>query len=117
MGAKIVGHILAAIVSLAFLFAGATKLAAWHPNPDNFFRWGLPEWVMYVTGGLECLGAVLLLIPLTRVAGAGVLIVVMIGAVGVHLFNGEFTNIYAPVVLAVVAGTAGALQIQKLRQA
>ena len=117
MGAMIVGHILSGIVALAFLAAGATKLAGWTPNPQNFALWGLPSWSMYATGFIEVVGAVLLAIPLTRLIGAGVLIVVMIGAVGVHLWNGQYTEIYGPVVLGVLAATAGGLQIQKLRQA
>ena len=117
MGAKVVGHILAGVVALAFAATGVAKLAAWSPYPENFLRWGLPSWFMVVAGIIEVVGALLLMIPQTRVVGAGVLVVAMLGALGVHLFAGELNQIYAPVVLAVLAATAGGLQIQKLRQA
>jgi hypothetical protein len=47
---------------------------------------GLGQWFRYVTGSLEVLGAVLLLIP--RLSGLGALLLVgtMLGAVATHLF-------------------------------
>lgn len=117
MGAKVVGHILAGIVALVFLFAGASKLMSWAPQPQNFELWGLPDWMMYGTGLAELVGAVLLVIPLTRVIGAGVLVGIMVGALGVHVLNGEFSSLYGPVVLAALATTVGGLQIPKLREA
>src|SRR5882672_6858698 len=47
---------------------------------------GFGQWFRYVTGSLEVLGAVLLLIP--RLSGLGALLLVgaMLGAVATHLF-------------------------------
>ncbi|HEV2985187.1 MAG TPA: DoxX family protein, partial [Vicinamibacterales bacterium] len=43
------------------------------------------QWFRYVTGSLEVLGALLLIVPGTTVFGAGLLACVMAGAVAAHL--------------------------------
>ncbi|MBV9210644.1 MAG: DoxX family protein [Acidobacteria bacterium] len=69
-----------------FLFAAVTKLTGNPMAVEMFGKMGLGQWFRYLTGGLEVLGAVLLLIP--RLCGMGGLLLfcVMIGAVATHLF-------------------------------
>jgi putative oxidoreductase len=47
---------------------------------------GLGQWFRYVTGSVEVLGAVLLLIPRLSGLGAFMLVGAMLGAVATHLF-------------------------------
>jgi putative oxidoreductase len=47
---------------------------------------GIGQWFRYVTGILELTAAGLIMVPRTRVAGAGVLATVMMGALAAHLF-------------------------------
>jgi uncharacterized membrane protein YphA (DoxX/SURF4 family) len=87
--------ILSALLGLAFLGAGGTKLANVGPHEQEFARYDLPgvpaQTARVLVGATEVLAAVLLLIAvvtdsagLARV-GAVILVVAMIGAVGTHL--------------------------------
>src|SRR5436309_2691152 len=69
-----------------FLMVGFLKLSG---NPQMvalFEAIGLGQWFRYVTGSLEVLGAILLLIPRLSGLGALLLMGVMLGAVPTHLF-------------------------------
>ena len=69
-----------------FLMAGFSKLSGNPQMVEMFDAVGLGQWFRYVTGSVEVLGAVLLLIP--RLSGVGALLLVgtMLGAVATHLF-------------------------------
>ena len=69
-----------------FLLAGFLKLSGNQQMVGLFEAIGFGQWFRYVTGSLEVLGAVLLLIP--RLSGLGALLLVgaMLGAVATHLF-------------------------------
>jgi uncharacterized membrane protein YphA (DoxX/SURF4 family) len=69
-----------------FLMAGFSKLSGDPQMVGLFDAIGLGQWFRYLTGSLEILGAILLLIP--RLSGLGALLLVgtMLGAVATHLF-------------------------------
>src|SRR5258707_15605031 len=69
-----------------FLFVGSLKLSGDPQLVELFDAIGLGQWFRYVTGSVEVLGAVLLLI--SRLSGLGALLLmgVMVGAVATHLF-------------------------------
>jgi putative oxidoreductase len=69
-----------------FLMVGFFKLTGDPQMVGLFDAIGLGQWFRYVTGSLEVLGAVLLLIPRLSGLGALLLMGVMIGAVPTHLF-------------------------------
>ena len=110
---NVVLWIIAGLLALAFLAAGAMKLAqprtklaasgmAWAGDSSDGAVKGI--------GALEVLGALGLVLPaalgiatiLTPIAAAG-LAIVMLGAVVVHARRGESKAIGAPLVLAVLA--------------
>ncbi len=65
--------------TLFFKFTGA-------PEAQHIFETlGVEPWGRYMTGGLELLAVVLLLIPRTVVFGAALAIGLMLGAIGSHL--------------------------------
>lgn len=68
------------------LMAGSSKLMGNEMAVQSFEMIGIGEWFRYLTGALEVIGAVLLLVPQTAFFGALLLAVVMVGAVIVHLF-------------------------------
>lgn len=109
----VAGHVLAVVAALAIGSAGAAKLASTPELIQNFARWGFPWWFVYVTGVLEVGGAVLILVPKTRIYGATVLAATMVGAIGTHLSAGETTEFVAPLVLGTIAGAAGVLAWQR----
>jgi uncharacterized membrane protein YphA (DoxX/SURF4 family) len=96
-------HGVALLVMLAFLFFGGTKLMGAEMHVQNFARWGYPGWFMYVTGAMEVLGAILILLPKTRFYGAALLIATMIGAIATHLVSGEPAMIPLPLVLLLLS--------------
>ena len=69
-----------------FLFAGSLKLAGVPLMVQQFGVIGLGQWFRYMTGTIEVVSAVLLLIPSVAAYGAAELAVTMIGAVITHLF-------------------------------
>jgi hypothetical protein len=83
--------------------AGFGKLTG---NPDMialFDAVGIGQWFRYVTGGLEVLGAVLLLVPALAGVGGLLLAGVMLGAVLTHLFIIGGSPV-VPLVLMIVTG-------------
>jgi putative oxidoreductase len=73
---------------LAFAFVGASsgKLLGKPEMVGLYEVIGIGQWFRYVTGLVELAGAVLILIPKTRVIGAGLLAGTMLGAIATHLF-------------------------------
>src|SRR6266480_6840567 len=69
-----------------FLMVGFLKLSGNAQLVGLFQAIGLGQWFRYLTGSLEVLGAVLLLVPRTSGLGALLLAGVMLGAVATHLF-------------------------------
>jgi uncharacterized membrane protein YphA (DoxX/SURF4 family) len=66
--------------------AGGTKLAGADMQIALFEQIGLGQWFRYITGRLEVLGALLLLVPTTAAMGAALLAPTMVGAMATHLF-------------------------------
>ena len=69
-----------------FLMVGFLKLSGDPQMVGLFDAIGLGQWFRYVTGSLEVLGAILLLVPRLSGLGALLLVGVMLGAVATHLF-------------------------------
>ena len=69
-----------------FLMVGFLKLSGDPQMVGLFDAIGLGQWFRYLTGLLEVLGAVLLLVPGLSGLGALLLVGVMLGAVPTHLF-------------------------------
>ena len=67
-------------VAIAFLAIGASKFEAQSMWIRTFNEIGLGDWFRYVTGGIQMLGAVLVLIPRTCLIGIAILSCTMLGA-------------------------------------
>jgi putative oxidoreductase len=97
-----------AATAVLFLFAGASKLAGAEAMVQTFDAIGLGQWFRYLTGGIEVVSAVLLLVPSLAFFGAIVLIPTMIGAVITHVFVVGGSPVPAGVLLLATAGIAWA---------
>ena len=86
-----------------FLMVGFFKLTGDPQMVGLFDAIGLGQWFRYVTGSLEVLGAVLLLIPRLSGLGALLLMGVMLGAVPTHLFVVGGSPLQA-IILLIVTG-------------
>ncbi|WP_051342522.1 DoxX family protein [Pseudonocardia spinosispora] len=78
---NIVLWVLQVLGAVSFLFAGYQKLSGDPQMVALFTAIGWGQWFRYLTGTLEILGALALLIPRLRALGALGLIGVMIGAI------------------------------------
>jgi putative oxidoreductase len=73
------------LLALAFVAAGSGKLLGSRDMVALFDVVGIGQWFRYVTGSLEVLGALLLIVPGKTAFGAVLLACVMAGAVVTHL--------------------------------
>lgn len=107
---KVLGHVLAVVVAIPLFLAGAVKLLGEPSMAANFVRWGYPPALMVITGILELIAAFMVLLPFSRLVGAGLAISVMVAAAGTHAMSGEFGQMFPPLILgffAVLAGLVG----------
>ena len=82
-----------------FLFAGGLKLTGAPAMVGLFDAIGIGQWFRYVTGSIEVVSAVALLVPSWAAFGALLLIPTMIGAVVTHLFIVDGSAVPATVLL------------------
>ena len=96
------------VLGLLFLLIGSMTVAGMNMFVENFRRFGYPQWFRIVTGSLEVLGGIGLLIGiwlpgLAALASAG-LTLVMLGAVLTHLRTKDpLKKIALAIVLEVLA--------------
>ena len=74
-----------ALLTLAFVAAGLSKLAGVEMMVATFDAIGVGQWFRYVTGIIEVVAPILLWIKGREAIGAALLVVTMIGAVIAHL--------------------------------
>jgi uncharacterized membrane protein YphA (DoxX/SURF4 family) len=99
---SIVSWLIAILLALPFLGSGVAKLTSQPMMLAEFAKLGLPVWFLYVTGAIEVVSAVLLLIPRATLVGAGLIVCVMVGALIAHLTHGQAAMIGAPVGLLIL---------------
>jgi putative oxidoreductase len=74
------------LLAIVFAAAGTAKLAGVPMMVANFEAIGFGQWFRYLTGAVEWIGVVLLLVPRTGFFGGLWLGGTMVGAVASHLF-------------------------------
>jgi putative oxidoreductase len=88
------------VAAALFLAAGSAKLLGAKPMVATFNAIAVGQWFRYVTGGIEVVSAVLLVVPGLAAFGAGLLLCTMMGAIFTHLAI-LHTNPAAPLVLLI----------------
>ncbi len=73
------------LAALVFVAAGSGKLLGSRDMIALFDAVGIGQWFRYLTGSLEVLGALLLIVPGKTAVGAVLLACVMAGAVAAHV--------------------------------
>lgn len=71
-------------LAAVFVFAGASKLLAKHEMVQMFEQVGFGQWFRFLTGFLELIGGLAIVIPNTAFWAAIVLGTVMAGALATH---------------------------------
>lgn len=92
------------VVAALFLLAGGSKLAGAAAHVQLFDAIGIGQWFRYLTGSIEVIAAVLLLIPQLAIVGALLAIPTMVGAIATHLFI--VGGSAAPAIVLLVGATA-----------
>jgi len=88
--------ILRGLLAIAFLGAGFAKLSGQPMMVAEFQAIGIGQWFRYLTGSLEIVGVILLLIPRMTGVGGLLLTCIMAGAIVAHL-----TRLHTPVMALV----------------
>ena len=86
IGREVLLWALAAMLIMVFVRAGLDKFDASSGWARAFNVWGYPVWFRVLIGVLEIGAALLLFWPRTAACGAAVIIVVMLGGMGTHVF-------------------------------
>ena len=73
------------LIAAMFLMAGFAKLSGQPAMVKMFETIGIGQWFRYVTGTIELVSAILLLVPRVVPVGAALLVCTMCGAVVTHL--------------------------------
>jgi len=107
---KIVGWVLSALLAAGFLFAAFGKLTAQAMVVSMFASFGYPIWFMTFIGVLELIAGLAILVPRTVVAGAAIMVCIMVGAIVTESIHGSFSQLIAPVVFLVLAIVAAVLR-------
>lgn len=95
-------HIYAGLLAAFFVLGGFLNIFASPVVLDHYQRWGYPGWFHYVSGLLEWSSALLLALPLTRLAGSALAAIVMTAAAATVLLHGEYSHAVAPLVVLVL---------------
>ena len=98
------------LVALMFLAAAGMKLTGQPMMVAEFQQVGLGQWFRYFTGGLELIGAVLVLLPRFTSLGALLLLMVDVGA-----FIAQVTVLHMGWIHTIVTGLilAGLIWVQR----
>jgi uncharacterized membrane protein YphA (DoxX/SURF4 family) len=107
---KIIGWILSVLLAAAFLFAAFGKLTAQAMVVSMFTSFGYPLWFMTFIGVLEAIAGLAILVPRTAVAGAVIMVCIMVGAIVTEAIHGNFSQFVAPVIFLVLAIVAAVLR-------
>ena len=86
---KITDWVIRAAVAFVFVSSGLEKfgIGGGREWVGIFTQIGWGDWFRYLTGVLEVLGGVLLMIPIASTAGVALLVACMVGAIVAHIFK------------------------------
>lgn len=95
------------ILALIFAVSGGAKLLSLPFEVDAFARWGYSPEFMYLTGVLEVLGAIGLLIPRLSSLASLCLAALMLGAIATHLLHREWPMLTVACAIMLTAAWRG----------
>jgi putative oxidoreductase len=97
-------NIFIVIICVGFLGAGMLKMVELPELVAEFNYWGFPAWIMYVIGIIEIVLAIGVFYLPTRIPSLFAFIVLMTGALLVHIVYGEYNFLIAPIFLSTLCG-------------
>jgi len=88
-----------------FVRQGASKFSSTSGWARAFAVWHFPSWFRILIGALEVAASILLLTRRTASLGAAIIVAIMLGAMGTHIYwgrPGQMTSEVLPLALALV---------------
>jgi putative oxidoreductase len=115
----VVSLILQILLVLMFLMAGIGKFAGSKMHIENFDKWRLPQWFRTVTGIVEILGAVALIIgfwePSWVAVGALWLGIISLGGILTHVrIKDTFKDTFMIIILFIISAALFIIEIDEL---
>lgn len=103
-------------LALQFVYIGSLKLGGDPQLVGAFDAIGIGQWFRYLTGGIEVIAGIALLVPSLALFGALALVATMVGAVITHVFviGGSSTSALVFLVLSAIVVWARRDQLQAL---
>jgi putative oxidoreductase len=108
-GRTIAVWVLSALLAGVYVLAGVPKLIGVVEAVEGFARAGLPGWFRVLIGAIEIGCGIGLLIPHAAFYAAGILGVIMIGAVFTSVRTGEYGFVVVSIICLVLLGVAAYL--------
>jgi uncharacterized membrane protein YphA (DoxX/SURF4 family) len=102
-------------LAYVFLQQGSSKFSDTSGWARAFEHWHFPVWFRVLVGAWEVAAAILILVPPVASAGAAMIALVMLGAMGTHVYwghPGQVTSEIVPLVLSLVV-LAGRLRLRR----
>lgn len=103
---------LAWLLTLAFAGAGLFNAIGGAAGQAEFVRWGYPAWWNFVTAALEILGAVLIVLPQTRILGLALGAVILLAAIATVTWRREYAHLPPGVALLALIAIEWALMVR-----
>jgi hypothetical protein len=97
------------LLAAALLGAGLFNAVGTSRTKGDFARWGYPPWWNLLTGGLEMLSAVLVVLPASRMAGLVLAAVIIAAAVVTVVRHRDFSHLAPLGVFAALIAVSGSL--------
>ena len=117
---EIAREVLLWIISLflawVFLRQGYAKFSDTSGWARAFRIWHYPDWFRMLIGGIEVLGAVLVLVPRVATIGAVMIVCVMLGAMGTHLWFGPARHVTSEILPLTLATVIAFMRYRRLRE-
>jgi uncharacterized membrane protein YphA (DoxX/SURF4 family) len=100
---NVIGWLLSLYLAYEFALSSIGNLTAKPKNIASFHTFGYPLWFMFLTGAIELLCALLVLVPRFAAYGAALIVCVMLGAIFSHATHAQYDKISWPATLAICA--------------
>jgi putative oxidoreductase len=104
----VAGWVSRLVLAAYFLYVGSRKFAPTGMWVNIFAQMGAPQWFRYLTGILQIIGAVLLLIPRTVLIGVWLIGCTMVGAMITWIFvlRAPFSALLPAILLTMLVSCA-----------
>lgn len=92
-------YLILLVICGGFLGMGMQELVGVPWIKEQFTYWMYPLWFMYLVGFVQVAGSIATFYKPTRIWGASILLLTMVGAIGTHFYFNQYDWLIPPIVL------------------